>query len=163
MSQSDADRRAATAVIKHHARLASELTTYADRLRDAATDGCAVEVAQCRDALLAWLHTELVPHAQAEEAALYPAAAEQPGGRLLVDGMLAEHRAIIAVVDELEVATVGVDAAAAARALVALFGVHLQKENDLILPLLLAAEEHSVAALLDGMHDLIGGPLRNLG
>jgi hypothetical protein len=50
-----------------------------------------------------------------------------------------------------------VQSEAAARALSALFEAHLAKENDLILPLLLAADDISLAGLLDGMHDLLGG------
>jgi uncharacterized protein (DUF2249 family) len=105
---------------------------------------------------VAWLHAELLPHAQAEEAALYPAAAAQPGGRLLVDGMLIEHRAITAVDIELTTAATAPDAAAAARALHTLFAVHMTKENDLVVPLLVAADDVYLAGLLDGLHDLIG-------
>lgn len=153
-----ADHRAAAAVVEHHAHLADELAAHTGRLRAAAT-GADPELAwRARDTLLAWLRTELLPHAAAEEAAMYPAAAAQPTGRLLVDGMLAEHRAITALVTELEAAGTPVDAAAAARALSALFAVHLTKENDLVLPLLAATPEVSVAALLEGMHELLGAP-----
>lgn len=157
MSQPDADRLAATAVVNHHAQLADELTGHVQRLRDAAVGGDPDLAQSRREALLDWLLTELLPHAAAEEAAMYPAAAELPAGKLLVDGMLAEHQAIAAAVAELSDAGTAVDAAAAARALSALFEVHLAKENELILPLLLAAEQVSVAGLLDGMHDLLGG------
>lgn len=156
MSQSEADRRAAAAVVEHHTQLADTLATHTGRLRDAATGDDAAQAWRRRDALMAWLHAELLPHAHAEEATLYPAAAGQPGGRLLVDGMLAEHQAIIAMVAELEAAGTPVDAAAAARALTALFAVHLTKENDLVVPLLVAAADVSLAGLLHGMHDLIG-------
>ncbi|MCM4084674.1 DUF2249 domain-containing protein [Paractinoplanes hotanensis] len=47
--------------------------------------------------------------------------------------------------------------ASTARALQAVFASHLAKENDLVLPLLVTADEVSLAALLDGMHDIIGG------
>jgi len=112
---------------------------------------------QHRDELVGWLHAELLPHAAAEEAALYPAAAAQPTGKLLVDAMVVEHRAITALVVELEGAATPVSVAAAARALSALFEVHLAKENDLILPLLLSAGTVSLAEVLEGMHALLGG------
>ncbi|MFC7479342.1 hypothetical protein ACFQX7_03685 [Luedemannella flava] len=48
--------------------------------------------------------------------------------------------------------------AAAARALAAVFAVHLIKENELVVPLLVEASDVSLAGLLDGMHDLIGAP-----
>jgi iron-sulfur cluster repair protein YtfE (RIC family) len=154
MSQSD--RRAAEAVIDHHRQLAEALAAHTGRVHAAATGDDPSLVWRAREALVDWLRTELVPHATAEEAVLYPAAAAQPAGRLLVDGMIAEHHAITALVTELATAGTPVAAAAAARALSALFAVHLAKENDLILPLLLAAEQVSLAGLLEGMHELLG-------
>jgi uncharacterized protein (DUF2249 family) len=156
MSQSDADHRAAAAVVAHHTQLAADLGRHRAALRAAAGEPAGSGWQQARQALLSWLRTELVPHAVAEEAGLYPAAGAQPGGRLLVDGMLDEHQAITALVPELETAGTAVDAAAAAHALAALFEVHLAKENNLILPLLLDAVQVSLADLLDGMHDLLG-------
>jgi iron-sulfur cluster repair protein YtfE (RIC family) len=155
MAQSESDRAAAKAVLAHHAQLAAELTNHVTLLRDAAAGHEPAWHAQ-RQALLRWLRTDLLPHAAAEEAVLYPAAADQPVGKLLVDGMLAEHKAITALVGELEGAAAAVDAAAAGRALSTLFEVHLAKENDLIVPLLLDAGHVSLAGLLDGMHDLLG-------
>ncbi|MGJ3560859.1 hypothetical protein ACR6C2_30295 [Streptomyces sp. INA 01156] len=38
-----------------------------------------------------------------------------------------------------------------------LFEEHLDKENDLVLPLIAASSEVSLAGLLDGMHDILGG------
>lgn len=157
MSPSDPDHRAAAAVVAHHTELATELDRHVAALREATAGGLPASVwRQRRQTLLTWLRTELVPHAVAEEAGLYPAAAAQPDGRLLVDGMLAEHQAITALVTELETAGTGADATAAARALAALFDVHLAKENNLILPLLLDTAQVSLADLLDGMHDLLG-------
>ncbi|WP_213454704.1 DUF2249 domain-containing protein [Rhizomonospora bruguierae] len=155
MSQSDADRAAATAVVAHHTRLAADLTRHVAALRVAAA-GAGPDWRPKRETLAQWLRTELLPHATAEEAALYPAAAAQPGGRLLVDGMLAEHRTIGALVTALETAETALDAAVAGGALATLFEVHLAKENGLVLPLLLDAAQVSVADLLAGMHDLLG-------
>jgi uncharacterized protein (DUF2249 family) len=62
-----------------------------------------------------------------------------------------------ALVDELEQAPTPVRAAAAARALRSLFESHLAKENELVLPLLAADPAVSVADLLGGMHELLGG------
>lgn len=158
MSQSDpaADQRAAEAVVRHHTELAATLDRHVTELRQAAEFGTLREAWQRRDELTGWLDAELLPHARAEEAALYPAAAAQPEGRLLVAGMLGEHQAITALVAELAQVASPVAAAAAARALQAVFANHLAKENDLVVPLLVAAEEVSLAGLLDGMHDLIG-------
>jgi uncharacterized protein (DUF2249 family) len=152
----NADERAAQAVVEHHRELAAALTGHVNGLLEAAEIGSLRQVWHHRDVLLGWLHSELLPHAQAEEAALYPAAAAQPAGRLLIDGMLDEHRVIAALVAEIEETSAPVAAAAAARALQAVFGTHLAKENDLVVPLLVAADDVSLAGLLDGLHDLIG-------
>src|SRR5689334_13127367 len=115
------DQRAAAAVIDHHRQLADELAAHAGRLYTAATADDPSRVEEARDELLTWLHNDLLPHAVAEETTLYPAAGALPAGRLLVDGMMAEHRAITALVAELAAADTPVAGAAAARALSALF------------------------------------------
>lgn len=159
MSQSDsaADKRAAEAVVRHHAQLAEALQSRTRDLIDAVDDGDLAQMLQRREALVSWLHAELLPHAQAEEAKLYPAAAARPEGKLLIDGMLNEHKVIMRLVTELTDATSPVGAAATAWALAVVFDLHLAKENDLVVPLLVSAEDVSVAELLEGMHDLIGG------
>jgi uncharacterized protein (DUF2249 family) len=157
MSHNSADERAAQAVVGHHGQLAATLNGHVTDLLQAVEIASLRQVWQHRDLLLGWLHTELLPHAQAEEAALYPAAAALPEGRLLIDGMLDEHRVITALVTELKETSAPVAAAAAARALQAVFATHLAKENDLVVPLLVAADGVSLASLLDGLHDLIGG------
>lgn len=159
MSHPDAsaDRRAAQAVVSHHAQLADALNRHNERLLAAAEQADAAGVERCRADLLAWLRTELVPHAGAEEQALYPAAAARPEGALLVEGMLDEHRTITGLIAELDVADSAVRAAAAARALAAVFSTHLAKENTLVVPLLVEAADVSLAGLLDGMHAVLGG------
>jgi hypothetical protein len=107
--------------------------------------------------LVGWLHDELVPHALAEEAVLYPAAAARAQATLLVRGMRDEHCAITALVAELEAAGAPVGAAAAARARAAVFGIHVAKENDLLVPLLAEADDVSLTELLRGVHGLHDG------
>jgi uncharacterized protein (DUF2249 family) len=149
-----ADAEAMEAVENHHAQMSGELTLLVATLANAADSGAAVSA---RNRLVAWARESLVPHALAEEKTLYPAARELTEGRLLVDAMLAEHVAIVAMVDEVDHAATHVAAAAAGRALQALFVVHLDKENDHILPLLAASPTHSIARLLEGMHEVLGG------
>lgn len=155
-SASVADQRAAQAVVRHHSELAATLTGHVTRLIADADAGILRQVWAHRDEFTTWLHEELLPHAYAEETALYPAAADLPAGKLLVEGMLGEHRVIAALVTDLEAAASPVVAAATANALQAVFASHLAKENDLVVPLLVAADEVSLAGLLDGMHDIIG-------
>ncbi|MGB2571660.1 DUF2249 domain-containing protein [Micromonospora citrea] len=155
-SRSPADQQAAQAVVRHHAQLAADLDRHVADLLDAADRGDAAGALRHRDELLGWLRDELLPHAYAEEGSLYTAAGDRPEAALLVRGMLDEHRAITGLVTELETANRPVRLAAAARALAALFAVHLAKENELIVPVLVDAADVSLATLLDGMHDLLG-------
>ena len=152
-----ADAEAVEAVKNHHAQMSGELALLVANLANAANAADAGEATSARSRLVAWARQSLVPHALAEEQTLYPAARELTEGRLLVDAMLAEHVAIVAMVDEVEKADTHVTAAAAARALQALFTVHLDKENDQVLPLLAASPNHSIAGLLEGMHQVLGG------
>lgn len=153
---SPSDRAAATAVVSHHEQLATALTELVAHLVESAEVGSLRNTWQVRDTLVGWVHAELLPHAYAEEEALYPAAARLPEGRLLVQGMLAEHQAIAELVTELETTPSPIAAAAAGRALRALFEAHLAKENDLIVPLLVEADGVDLADLLAGMHELLG-------
>jgi uncharacterized protein (DUF2249 family) len=153
IASTEADSAAATAVEQHHAELAGALALRVEALLGAVDAAAAVH---SRSDLVDWCRSELVPHALAEEKGLYPAAQATTDGRLLVEGMLAEHGVISGLVDELAEATTPIRAAGAARALQVLFDSHLAKENALILPLLAADPEVSLAALLDGMHELLG-------
>ena len=159
LASSGADAAAAEAVVPHLAQMAGALRLAVEGLVGAVSRG--EDARQERETLIRWCRTELVPHALAEESALYPAAQAKPEGRALVEGMLAEHRAIVDLVDEVADASDGVRAAAAARALEAVFEVHLAKENELVLPMLVSAADVSVADLLAGMHELLGGAERD--
>lgn len=156
IASDEADARAAEAVEQHHAQLAGALALKVETLTAVARAGHPLD-REVRADLVDWCRDELVPHALAEETTLYAAAAERPEARLLVEAMLAEHVVIIGLVGDLERATDAVDAAALARALRAVFEVHLAKENDQVLPLLVGAPDVSVADLLGGMHELLGG------
>jgi uncharacterized protein (DUF2249 family) len=155
LASTPADAAAAAAVEQHHALLAGSLALRVEGL--IATAGTNAESAEhAREHLVEWCQAELVPHALAEEKAMYPAAQARPEGRLLVDGMLAEHAVIVALVDEIRQQADLIRAAAAARALQVLFEVHLDKENELVVPLLAGAPDLSLAGILSGMHDLLG-------
>lgn len=152
IASNEADARAAEAVEQHHARLAGALAAHVERLLAV---GSAWEPA--RDGLVAWCRTELLPHAAAEEKTLYPAASGFDRARLLVDAMVAEHGVLAGLVEEVAGAAGGVRAAAAGRALRALFETHLVKEDEQLLPLLAQAPDVDLARLLGGMHQLLGG------
>jgi uncharacterized protein (DUF2249 family)/hemerythrin-like domain-containing protein len=155
IASNEADAEAAAAVEQHHAQMSGALAVRAEALATAARTGR--EVDEARHDLVRWCRTELVPHALAEESTMYRAAGAMDEGRLLVEAMLVEHQRIVGLVDALEETTDAVTGAALARALRELFEAHLAKENDQVLPLLVSSPSVSVADLLGGMHELLGG------
>jgi uncharacterized protein (DUF2249 family) len=157
IASTEADARAAEAVEQHHAQMAGALAARVEALVTAAVGGDASAARSARGDLVGWCEDDLVPHALAEEKAMYPAAQAKPEGRLLVEGMLAEHQTITRLVQLIRTTEDPVRAAGAAKALQVAFESHLAKENELVLPLLVSAPDVSVAELLGGMHELLGG------
>lgn len=151
-----ADAAAVDAVEQHHAELAGRLSTHVDALLAAATAPGGTGFLPARTAVLRFCTGELLPHAAVEEQTIYPAAAASERLRSLVDAMIAEHRVLAGLVEEIVVADEPIRAAAAGHALRVLFGSHLAKENDLVLPVLAADPATSLAGLLGGMHELLG-------
>lgn len=155
LASSEADAAAVRAVEQHHAELGGALSSSVEVLLAATARVDADAVSAARTSLVSWARRELVPHALAEEASMYPAAQARTEARLLIDGMLEEHKTILRLVDEVETAAEPVRAAAAAHTLGVVFDLHVDKENDLMLPLLASDPSVSVAELLGGMHDAI--------
>lgn len=156
MASSRQDAEALEAIVRHHAELAAALHAHVEDLL-AATMGSPAGTAAARDAAVRFCGERLAPHAQAEEDSLYPAAAGLPGARLLVDAMTAEHRVIYRLVDEIRDQADPARVAASAYALRVLLGSHLDKENEQLLPLVAADPALSLADLVEGMHELLGG------
>ena len=151
------DANAVEAVKSHHAQLAGALGVRVDRLVRLAGGGSDdATTTAARDDLVAFCATELLPHAAAEEGALYPVAAEDVRARLLVEAMIAEHRVLEGLVRDLRTTAGPVLAAAIGTGLRVLFETHLAKENDLILPLVAGDPSRSLSAALAGMHELLG-------
>lgn len=159
IASSATDAAAVQAVEQHHAQLAGALTTHVETLLSA-VGGIAGSghdaVEQARRQLVDFCTSELLPHAAAEEESLYPAAAAMEPARLLVEAMVAEHRVLEGLVEQVRTTPGPVRAAAAGNALRVLFEVHLAKENDLILPLIAADPSVSLSNILAGMHQLLG-------
>ena len=147
------DAESAGAIREHHAQLQNALRERVVALWHAVRAGLPHEPAQ--RAVLAFLDTELLPHAAAEERSIYPAG-DLGLTALLVRAMLEEHRNLIAHVARLRESVAAIDALADARVIQALFESHLSKENDLLLPALLADPSVSLGALLGGMHEILG-------
>lgn len=150
----DTNHAVISAIRAHHAQLAGDLRALTADVVTSARAGH--DAAPARKALQDWYRTELVPHAVAEEHALYSEGSQREPTRLLVDGMIAEHRSLVGLIGELGLARSAFDAATVAASALALFEVHLSKENDLLLPALDAAGI-DLAAVLNGMREILGG------
>jgi len=83
VATSAADAEAVEAVKSHHAQLAGALAVQVEALVGAAARGDLPGAEAASDALVRWCDTELIPHALAEEQAMYPAAHQDPRARLL--------------------------------------------------------------------------------
>jgi len=151
--QHQTDDQAAAAIKAHHDELRGGLRERVVALRSTIQAGMAHGEAQ--QAVLDYLEQELLPHAMAEEEALYPAG-DIGVTALLVHAMRDEHRNLVAHVAELKETVDGVEAATTASAIQALFESHLSKENDLLVPALVADPRVSLGELLGGMHELVG-------
>ena len=116
VASSEADALAVEAVKQHHATLAGALATYVEKLFAALSRRDTTGAEAARRDLVDWCARELVPHAAAEEQAMYPAAQATSEGRLLIQGMLGEHAVITGLVDDVTEAGDLLRAAGAAAA-----------------------------------------------
>jgi uncharacterized protein (DUF2249 family) len=146
------------AMLEHHKRLGEELAGHADAVSREVTArrpyGTAVA------GLIAYLAEEVLPHAAAEEKTIYPAAARAGLAGTVVE-MIAEHVTLSALGAEIAALTDSEAAAGQAQQIATLFTAHAAKENDLLLPALLADESADLAELLAQMHGITahgGGP-----
>ncbi|MCV7281046.1 DUF2249 domain-containing protein [Mycolicibacterium flavescens] len=150
-----ADAEAVEAIKGHHAELAGRVQVLTEAMLSAAERTADFEPA--RAAAAEFLTGDLLPHAAAEEARLYPAAAGTEKARPLIESMIAAHRVIAGLVDRIRSEESPVRAAAAGHALRVLFEAHLIDENDRILPIVAADPEASLTEITGGMHELLGG------
>lgn len=142
------------AVLRHHAQLARGVADRVNAVLDA-VDMLSPAIEDARTELVQYCEEELLPHAAAEEHSLYRTGAELAGSELLVAAMTAEHASLRAQVDEVANARSSARLAAAAGGLRSLFDAHLAKENDRLLPALVAAGVNLVAVISD-LHHLLG-------
>lgn len=151
-----ADEAALSAMLDHHARLRAELETRVAALRDAVVAGAPCQ--SSKDSLCDFIDRELLPHAAAEEGSLYPAAADDERVELFVDSMVLEHRELQRKTQTLRSADAPSRVLSSAEAIAAVFAVHVEKENDLLLPALQKRHGISLATLLADMHDRLSEP-----
>ncbi len=136
----------------HHAELTQRLADRVTSVRDAVRDGGDARTAGER--LVTFLDEDLMPHAAAEERTLYAAGRAVADGRLLVEAMIAEHRVLAERLAALREQSEPLSLAVIAAQIESLFAVHLYKENELLLPLLLDTQA-DLHALLHDTHHLL--------
>jgi uncharacterized protein (DUF2249 family) len=138
------------AMLEHHKRLGEELAGRADAVFAEFAAGRPHGAAVA--GLIAYLAEEVLPHAAAEEGTIYPAAA-RAGLAGIVAEMIAEHVTLSALGAKIATQTDGEAAAGQAAQIAGLFTAHAAKENDVLLPALLADDSVDLAELLAEMHD----------
>ena len=145
----------------------AELLPHLDHLRDIAARVDEIDeptLGSALDEILGFLGDGILPHAEAEEKALYP---EVDGLLQAVGGATAtmsmDHREIRRLVEELATAqagAAGIDRETARRllySLEAILRLHFSKETELYLPLLQRLSGREAAALLDALAATPGG------
>jgi uncharacterized protein (DUF2249 family)/hemerythrin-like domain-containing protein len=134
----------------HHRMLSEQLAAHVSAVSEAVTAGQPHQAAVA--GLVAYLAGEVLPHAAAEEQTIYPAASEHADLVGTVSAMTAEHKTLSAAAERLASLTGGPAAAGQARQIAELFAEHAVRENDVLLPALLADHDTDLAALLAQMH-----------
>ena len=138
-----------------------ELLTHIEHIREAGREVARLERAE-REVLvgriLEFLRGSLIPHAEAEEAVLYPEWARLVGYQDAAVPMVHDHEAIVARIERLEQAEIDdVDTLQELLyGLFALIGVHFRKEEDLQLPAFDAASPEVTTSVLERMEALTG-------
>jgi iron-sulfur cluster repair protein YtfE (RIC family) len=138
------------AIRAHHRALSDGLTERASAVLRAAVDGQPHEPAVAD--FIAYLGEEVLPHAAAEEKTIYPVVVSHTHLGTLVGEMITEHAALSMSAARLTALTDGVAAAEQAQEIAALFATHAAKENDVLLPPLVADRTVDLAELLSRMH-----------
>jgi hypothetical protein len=142
--------RAYEAMLDHHETLVGCARSLAEALSAASCEHRPHEVEL--KGFIAYFTGEVFPHAAAEERTIYRAAMIRADLAPTVEAMIREHEALSAAVGKLGQASTGADAAMLADSIVVLFVAHVVKENELLLPRLLADSSVDLAQLLEQMH-----------
>jgi len=140
------------AMLQHHRALDEHVGVRIAALVGAVESGIAYEPAVA--ALVAYLAEEVLPHAVAEEHTIYRVAGARADLADTVNEMTAEHRVLTSATEALANAATAPAALEQAKQIGTLFTTHVNKENDLLLPVLLEDDDVDLAQLLVQMHRL---------
>lgn len=150
------EARALSRICAHHERLVRRLDALVEVLITAVEDGDRIRMESERSAVVTYLVRELLPHADAEEGSVYPAARTIPWVRSLTDELAHEHVLLNQLTLRLEEEDSPVRAAIAAESLRVMFRHHVTSENTVVLPLVAATPGVSLALLAETLHELAG-------
>ncbi|NKX50242.1 hemerythrin domain-containing protein [Arthrobacter deserti] len=150
-----AQAAAQAAVLQHHEQMRHRVKSLASALARTAAAGDAVAEHDAHAVLVEWGERDFLPHALAEEDKLYGPAAEVPEARLLVEGLLADHRELAGLLEQLRGAD-GTAGAVLGGCLERIFALHTDKEDRLLLPLLAALPGAALAEAVQGLVELVG-------
>lgn len=142
---SETDAAALNTITQHHAELLGTVTAHAADLLDASSSGSLEGASAARRDLVLFCRGEVLPFAIAKEDTVYAAARAVPELSVLTEALIADHRMLAELIDDLAGATTPLGASAAGHALRMLFELHTDKENDFLLPTMAAHEKVSLA------------------
>ncbi len=158
LSQMEADPMVASekdvyeAMLTHHETLKGGVKLQVEALREEVAKGNPYRVLVSK--LIGYFNNEVIPHAVAEEYTIYKIAKDRLGMSMVIDEMTSEHRALADAIAALNRASSGIQAVELSEQLLELFSQHVAKENDLILPRLLAEPEVDLVLVSTEMHGL---------
>ncbi|HEX5401622.1 MAG TPA: hemerythrin domain-containing protein [Pseudonocardiaceae bacterium] len=145
-------------VLHHHAVLRRGLEQQVGALCAAVERNAPYD--QELTALQGYLAGEILPHAEAEERTLYAASVTQARGSQLVRTLIAEHRELAGLAEQLRSGDLGATAAATvAESIATLFASHAARENDQLLPALTCSGVDLASLLADMSTGLAGQQL----
>ncbi|MGM0385906.1 MAG: hemerythrin domain-containing protein [Actinomycetota bacterium] len=137
------DRELADELLAHHAVMVDQLDRLTTDLLAATGDAAAA-----KEPLIEWVHEVLLPHAAEEESTTYAAAAGLSEGAALIDVLTREHGTITQLAGAFHASDDLALAAGYARSLFHVFQAHQAKENEIVIPMLLAAPTVSLSAVV---------------
>ncbi len=141
------------AMLAHHRVLEEGVRARVDAFVDAAAGG--EQSARAGAELVAYLASEVLPHARAEERTVYRSARTLDDLGDTLEQMIGEHETLAAAAGRLAASPGSAEAPAEAERLAALFSSHVAKENEIVLPVLVADGAVDLAAVLAEMHALV--------
>lgn len=143
-------------VCAHHERLFRRLDALVEELITAVVDADDERTRAARGNVVDYLISDLLPHADAEEDSVYPAARTIPWARAMIDELAHEHVLLNQLTQHLTSEDNPVRAATTAESLRVMFRHHITSENTVVLPLVAAAPGLSLANLVATLHALSG-------